>query len=208
MSGAHWTVIVPVKLLAVAKRRLRGVVPAQWHEALVLAMAQDTVAASVAASGVSEVLVVTADPLVATAASALGARWVPEPPRGDLNAAVRHAAAALDGRPVAALPADLPALRPVELAAALRSAGTEPSPAYVADTAGTGTVLLAAPDGSALGPRFGSDSAAAHARAGARTLDGDWPTLRRDVDTPEDLAVAAQLGLGTHTAAFFGVALR
>jgi 2-phospho-L-lactate guanylyltransferase len=163
---------------------------------------------------VGVVAVVTADPAVGSAVTDLGARWVPEPPGGGLNAALVHAArtlardsggaAAGDDAgiaavpwPVAALPADLPALRPGELAAALLAVGALPG--YVPDAAGTGTVLLAVPAAAGWTPRFGPRSAAAHARAGARRLAGDWPTLRRDVDTVEDLAAAAGLGLGPRT---------
>ncbi len=101
------------------------------------------------------------------------------------------------------LTADLPALRPAELAEALRAARAGPPDVrhFVADASGTGTVLLAAPPGVPLRPRFGSGSAAAHAASGARPLAGDWPSLRRDVDTAADLATAARLGLGPRTAA-------
>jgi 2-phospho-L-lactate guanylyltransferase len=37
-------------------------------------------------------------------------------------------------------------------------------------------------------------------------LAGAWPSLRRDVDTPADLAAAVRLGVGAHTrAALAGV---
>jgi 2-phospho-L-lactate/phosphoenolpyruvate guanylyltransferase len=52
------------------------------------------------------------------------------------------------------------------------------------------------PPGGDLDPHFGPGSAVAHAASGARPLDGDWPSLRRDVDTPADLTAAARLGLG------------
>jgi 2-phospho-L-lactate guanylyltransferase len=55
--------------------------------------------------------------------------------------------------------------------------------------------------GVPLEPRFGADSAAVHKAHGAVRLDGDWPGLRRDVDTEADLTAAAALGLGRHTAA-------
>ncbi|MER7420801.1 2-phospho-L-lactate guanylyltransferase, partial [Micromonospora peucetia] len=99
--------------------------------------------------------------------------------------------------------ADLPALRPAELAAALHAAQAPPPEVrrYVADAPGRGTVLLAAPPGVPLDPRFGVGSAAAHAASGALALTGDWPSLRRDVDTADDLAAAARLGLGPCTAA-------
>jgi 2-phospho-L-lactate guanylyltransferase len=32
-------------------------------------------------------------------------------------------------------------------------------------------------------------------------LDGEWPSLRRDVDTPADLTTARRLGVGTNTLA-------
>ncbi len=192
--------LVPVKRLAAAKTRLRGAVGAGRHEALVLAMAQDTVAAALAAPGVTGVVVVTADPLVTAAVTALGARAVPEPARGGLNAALRHGAAVVPGR-IAALPADLPALRGDELSAALSTLATGAGAGYVPDSAGTGTVLLAAAAGGALVPRFGPGSAVAHGHDGARRVEGDWPTLRHDVDTPADLAFAVSLGPGPHTRA-------
>ncbi|HET9256225.1 MAG TPA: 2-phospho-L-lactate guanylyltransferase, partial [Pseudonocardiaceae bacterium] len=73
--------------------------------------------------------------------------------------------------------------------------------AFCADRAGTGTTLLLAPPGRALEPGFGPGSAAAHHASGARELTGDWPGLRCDVDTREDLAHARELGLGRFTSA-------
>ncbi|MEH0939236.1 2-phospho-L-lactate guanylyltransferase, partial [Micromonospora sp. CPCC 205543] len=130
-------------------------------------------------------------------------RVVPDAPDAGLNAALRHgAAAAAADAWVAALTADLPALRPAELAAALTAAATPPAVRrFVADAPGTGTVLLTAPPGVALAPRFGVDSARAHAASGALPLTGPWPSLRRDVDTAADLAAARRLGLGPGTAA-------
>src|SRR5688500_6115102 len=167
-------------------------------------MAQDTVAAALAAPGIAGVVVVTADPLVTAAVTALGARAVPEPGpeagTGGLNAALRHAAAAVAGR-IAALPADLPALRGDELSAALSTLATAAGGGYVPDASGTGTVLLVAAAGGRLVPRFGPGSAAAHGHGGARRVEGDWPSLRHDVDTPADLAIAVALGVGVHTRA-------
>ena len=70
---------------------------------------------------------------------------------------------------------------------------------FVRDAPGDGTVLLTAPAGVPLDPRFGADSAAAHAASGATELAGDWPGLRQDVDTPADLRVVLELGAGAHT---------
>jgi 2-phospho-L-lactate guanylyltransferase len=124
----------------------------------------------------------------------------------DLNAALRRAAeVAGSGRNRAVLTGDLPALRPAELRDALRRVETR---SFVPDAAGTGTVLLAATAGVALDPHFGVDSAAAHAASGARLLAGDWPGLRRDVDTVADLHAVLALGAGPHTRAVLRAAGR
>jgi len=197
--------VVPVKRLATAKTRLRGgTPPGVPHARLVLAMAQDTVRAALACPVVAELLVVTDDPEVTAALAGLGARVVPDAPGAGLNPAIGYGAAAAPAPGwVAALAADLPALRTGELRAALAAAGRAGRAGrrgFVADAGGTGTTLLAAPPGVPLDPRFGPGSAARHAAAGAWALAGEWPSLRRDVDTATDLAAAERLGLGRHTA--------
>ncbi len=195
--------VIPVKPVSVGKSRLRGAVPEASHEALALALARDTVAAVLACPEVGEALVVTDDPVVAEVVTALGARVAPDAPGNGLNPAIRYGESGFPARSWrAALTADLPALRPAELAAALRAAaGTPLRRRFAADAPGTGTVLLTAPPGVPLDPRFGGPSAAAHAASGALALTGDWPTLRRDVDTEADLDAAAHLGVGAHTTA-------
>jgi 2-phospho-L-lactate guanylyltransferase len=195
-----WTAVIPVKRLSSAKSRLRGAVPAARHAELALAMVRDTAAAVLAGARVTELVVVTDDPLVTAAVTGLGARVVPDRPAGDLNAAMRYGADEVTGltRFRAVLAGDLPALRPGQLDAALDAATGR---SFVADAAGTGTVLLAAAPGLPLDPRFGLGSAVAHAASGATALAGDWPGLRQDVDTAADLATVLDLGAGSHTRA-------
>ncbi|MEH0933369.1 2-phospho-L-lactate guanylyltransferase [Micromonospora sp. CPCC 205558] len=202
MSQPRWAVVVPVKQLAAAKSRLRGALPGVPHEELALALATDTLRAVLACPAVAEALVVTDDARVAAAVRAAGARVLPDEPNAGLNAAFRHGAAGAAGW-VAGITADVPALRPAELADALLSAqnGRPEVRRFLADAPGEGTVLLTAPPGVPLDPRFGVGSALAHAASGAVPLDGDWPSLRRDVDTAADLAAADRLGLGPRTAA-------
>jgi 2-phospho-L-lactate guanylyltransferase len=197
----RWLVVIPVKPLTAAKRRLRGAVPDPAHSDLVLAMALDTVAAVLR---LADVMVVCDDFAVREATHELGAQAVPDKPQAGLNAALRFGSDQATGA-VAALAADLPALRPAELAAALSAAEREPR-AFVPDVSGTGTTLLTALAGYDLDPRFGVESARAHRVSGARSLPGDWPTLRHDVDTPADLARAEVLGLGHHTARLLATA--
>jgi 2-phospho-L-lactate guanylyltransferase len=198
VSGAGWTAVIPVKSLSAAKSRLRGAVADARHEELALAMVRDTVAAVRACAAVGDVLVVTDDPAAAAAVTALGARTVPDRPAAGLNAAMRFGADTVAGlaRRRAVLTGDLPALRPDELGAALAAAGGR---SFVADAAGTGTVLLTAEPGTALDPRFGAGSAGAHAASLARPLSGAWPGLRQDVDTADDLRRVLALGAGEHT---------
>lgn len=192
-----WTAVIPVKRLGAAKTRLRGAVPADRHPELALAMVRDTAAAVLTAASVAELLVVTDDPAVGAAARELGARVVADP-GGGLNAAMRFGAdeaAGLSAHRVV-LAGDLPALRPEQLDEALgRAAGRS----FVPDAAGIGTVLLAAPARWPLHPRFGGRSAAAHTDSGALLLHGDWPGLRQDVDTVDDLAAVLRLGAGERT---------
>src|SRR5690606_4043281 len=124
-----------------------------------------------ACARVDEVLVVTDDPTAAATLRLLGARVVGEPPSPGLNSAFRHGAAHAGDGWVAALTADLPALRPEHLSAALRAAAdADGVRRFVPDAEGSGTVLLTAPPGVPLNPRFGANSAAAHAASGALAL--------------------------------------
>ncbi|WP_242606029.1 2-phospho-L-lactate guanylyltransferase [Frankia sp. Cppng1_Ct_nod] len=221
-TGAGWVVVVPIKLLAAAKSRLAH----PDRTALALAMAQDTVAA---ASGidrdvVAAVIVVTNDDEARTRMVHLrgvdqstegtcGDRdthphviVVPDVPDAGLNAALAHGAAVAvhrwPGTGVAALSADLAALRPSELQAALLAAPSR-GRALVSDATGTGTVLLAAAPGTPLRPQFGPASRAAHVGSGARDLTAQLGEsvrgLRRDVDTLDDLREAVSLGVGPRT---------
>ncbi|MCP2324988.1 2-phospho-L-lactate guanylyltransferase [Hamadaea flava] len=189
MLPVGWSLLVPLKALPRAKTRLRGALAGVGHERLVVALALSTVRAAQRAEGVAEVVVVTGDERLRRELTPLGVRFADD--AGSLNDSLVAAAEARAGLPVAALTGDVPALRPVELAEALALAEVR---SFVPDLPGDGTVLLAAPAGATLRPLFGPDSAAAHARSGANRLDGLWPTLRRDVDTPADLADAVDLG--------------
>ncbi|MFJ8000592.1 2-phospho-L-lactate guanylyltransferase [Streptomyces sp. NPDC096310] len=206
--AAPWSLVVPLKPLRLAKSRLAVATGDALRPRLALAFALDTVAAVLACSVVRDVAVVTDDPTAAAELSALGARVVPDTPADGLNAALAHGARAVRAlRPraaVAALNADLPALRPAELALVLAAA--EPFPrAFLADAAGIGTTLLTAGPGVELNPAFGGPSRAGHLSTGAvEILLAGVDSVRRDVDTGEDLLRAAELGLGPHTALRYG----
>jgi 2-phospho-L-lactate guanylyltransferase len=200
-----WTLVVPLKPLPRAKTRLAAALGEADRARLALAFAQDTVRAALACTRVNGVVVVTDDPHAAHELSALGARIVPDAPDAGLNPALSHGAQDVRARhpraALAALNADLPALRPEELGRVLDLAGRFPR-AFLPDAAGSGTTLLTARPGRALDPRFGPRSRARHRASGAEELDlPGVPSVRQDVDTAPDLAAAAALGLGPFTAA-------
>ncbi|TQS44255.1 NTP transferase domain-containing protein [Cryptosporangium phraense] len=244
MTG--WSIVTPVKPLGLAKSRLRATLPAaaalsayylsgpdpfgaldgdfglpgdgdaDWHAAIALAMALDTVTALLGAVRVDRVVVVTDDPVATAALGDLGAVCVRDAPADGLNAALRQGASvaallsATDGRGragTASVGADLPALKSTDLDAALRAAERLGARAFVPDATGTGTTLLAAPGRLALEPAYGPGSALLHARDGALDLTSSLvvPSLRQDVDTAADLDAVRSLGLGPRTAALLEI---
>ncbi|GGQ84511.1 2-phospho-L-lactate guanylyltransferase [Streptomyces althioticus] len=201
----QWTLVVPLKPLPQAKSRLADTADDGLRPGLALAFAQDTVAAALDCPAVRDVVVVTNDALAARELAALGAGTVPDLPRAGLNAALVHGAtvvgAARRAASVAALNADLPALRPAELARVLDAAARFPR-SFLADSAGLGTTLLAASRGRELRPQFGVGSRALHRASGAVELTLDAvDSVRQDVDTGGDLRAALALGVGPRTAA-------
>lgn len=204
--------LVPIKPLARAKTRLRGAAgrgpgTPKAHTELVLALARDTLAAAAGAAMVHRAVAICSDGVVCRALEMDGVEAIPDLPAAGLNSALRYGEALLrttdPAATVAALPADLPALRPQELDRAIHHGLDTCGRVFCTDHAGTGTTLLLAPPGRALEPRYGPGSAAAHRTSGAREISGYWPGLRCDVDTAGDLALALELGLGRFTQAFF-----
>ena len=85
MHDARWTIIIPVKRLATGKSRLRD---APADDALVLAVALDTIDAAHESDAVGRVLVVTSDATVADAVPVIGAETVADRPDAGLNLAI------------------------------------------------------------------------------------------------------------------------
>ncbi len=203
-AAPRWVVLLAVKPLSLAKSRLAR----PDRPALTLAMAADTAAAASRVDAVEAVVVVTDDEDARSLLSPV-AVVVPDVPAAGLNPALLHGAAEAARRwpeaGVAVLAADLPALRPVGLAAALVLAGGHLR-AVVADASGSGTVLLSASSGVTLTPVFGPQSRYRHLDEGAVDLTDLLPGgdiaagLRRDVDTSADLEVAIGIGVGAMTA--------
>ncbi|MFB9877135.1 2-phospho-L-lactate guanylyltransferase [Planobispora siamensis] len=198
-----WTLVVPVKTLVAAKTRLAEAA-GPHRVALAVAIACDTVEAALRCPPVARVVVVTGDPVAADALSGVGAHVVADPEAG-LNAALRHGAGEAvrlaPGDAVGALQADLPALRPAELAVVL-AAAAEFEQSFLPDAAEVGTTFYGVRPGAAFTPGFGGESRDRHLRRGAKELClNGVDSVRRDVDTPDDLRAALALGVGPRTLA-------
>lgn len=199
-----WVAVVPVKRAGIAKSRLTGVT-AQQRTELARAFPADCAEAALATPNVATVVMVTDDEPARAMLLELGAEVIPDEPDAGLNPALEYAREYVQerygGHPVAVLSGDLPAITADELATALRRADDVPR-AFLTDQAGDGTTLLTAQPGVELCPRFGTASRRQHLVTGAHELDPTGlPTVRRDVDTLDDLRAAHGLGVGRHTAA-------
>jgi 2-phospho-L-lactate guanylyltransferase len=198
--------VVALKPATYAKSRL-GTLPDPLRRRLAWTMAVDTLTALAAA--VTEVLVVSEQPALASRLARAGvrARVVDEAGAEGMNGALRRGAALLQATghaTVLACVGDLPALRPATVATVLAAASAA-GRYYLADASGTGTTMLIAV-ATALDPHFQGRSAAAHQASGAvaltdQLLGAPVPDARSDVDTEADLVPAVALGTGPATAA-------
>lgn len=198
--SASFVVLLPVKPPARGKSRLE--VDPVRRRALAAAFALDTARACLGADRVVTVLAVTDDARFADDLRAAGCETIPDGVADDLNGSLKLAAAEAhrrwpDARSVAVC-ADLPSLHTPDLDQALLTSGEAASAAFVADQDGLGTTLYTASYEN-FAPRFGPGSRQAHLDAGAREVQGDLASLRRDVDDAVGLAAAIELGLGAHT---------
>lgn len=190
--------LVPVRGLAVGKRRLQGALDSRERRALIEAMLVDVLRTLSASPAVHFSLVVSSDPEVAPLAAAEGARLLPDAPEGGLNASLTAAlawvGAACPGNAALIVPADLPVLTPALLETSVLGAAGEVVIARSQD-GGTNLLLLRALPGPKL--CFGPESCARH-RAAARAAGCtvtivEHPVLACDLDAAEDLTTVRPL---------------
>ena len=195
MSSLPTYAIVPVKGLALAKRRLAPVLPDAARRRLVLAMLEDVLAAIAGVREIERVVVVTPDADAGSLAAGRGATILPEPGAGELNAAVESGVAFALSRGIGrvlVLPGDIPLARPEELTSLIASRQSAPGVTLAPSRDGNGTnaMLLAPPD--AIAPCYGPGSYLQHmSQAMARHIDVNVLHLAgvgRDIDEPADLA--------------------
>lgn len=199
-----WQVLIPVRGGVASKSRLTGAsVSPEDRVRFARAFASDVVEAALATPSVAGVTVVTRDDETARHFAQLGASIFTEDEGVGLNGAVRaaseHLRAHHPGDGIAALMGDLAGVTSEALGAAL-DAAARLELGVLADHDGTGTTMLTATGRASIHPAYGSGSYARHLAVGHSPLpvSADSP-LRQDVDTREDLASLARVGLGPHT---------
>ncbi len=186
-------VVVPVKTLDAAKRRLAGALDPAARRGLSLAMLADVLDALDATPGLDGAAVVSRDADVTALARRRGLRVIAEAGTG-LNGAVAQAANVLSAEGCARLlvmPADLPLAGPEEIAQILAALLEVPGLTLVPDRHGVGTNGFLCSPPNAIAPSFGEGSFARHLEAarnaGIPATVLRLPGLALDIDTPEDL---------------------
>jgi 2-phospho-L-lactate/phosphoenolpyruvate guanylyltransferase len=188
-------VVVPVRYLPDAKQRLAGVLSARERQELARAMLEDVLSALAASAGLAGILLVTPDREARRLARRYGARvLVEEENRGhtaasDLGARILAQEGATG---MVQVPADIPLVRPDDIAALLHVHGAAPAVTLAPSRDERGTNALACSPPDVLPLCFGDDSFFPHLRQ-ARALGIEPQIVRRpglalDVDTPADLA--------------------
>jgi 2-phospho-L-lactate guanylyltransferase len=186
--------IVPVKPLRRGKSRLSGVLSKEERASLSQEMLIHTLDILSKVPRIERVLVVSRDTRALSLAREHGARTVTELGAPELNKALVRASVLARGYSVSAvlvLPADLPLLTQADVEKLIASATDPPVVVISPDRHGKGTnALLSSPPGL-IEYDFGPDSFAHHkARAeaaGARVEVCELPSLKLDLDLPEDL---------------------
>jgi 2-phospho-L-lactate guanylyltransferase len=179
-------ILIPVKSLDAAKRRLAESLAPEDRRRLGLAMLADVLRAS---EKWSARWIVTSDPDAEAVGLAFGCALVRDP-GGGLNEAIRAGAAqaiAAGADPLLILQSDVPLVSSHEISSIF---GAEAQMVIVPSGDGGTSALLTRPP-LAISPAFGPGSAERHRRAaeaaGLESRRMDLASLVLDVDTPEDL---------------------
>ncbi len=181
--------IIPVKSLTQGKTRLAGVLDDGERMELNAAMLDHALELAAVFPGMSNTIVVSADPRVLDIAKSRGALGLRQAGDG-LNPALTQAMSAArnnKARNVLVLPTDLPLATAEDL---LALATTDHDMAIASDRRGIGTNALCVPTGEDFTFRFGGDSFAAHMEeaqiSGLSAHILHCPNLGFDIDTPDD----------------------
>ncbi len=202
MSDGIWCVI-PIKDLVNAKTRLAPLLAPEERQGLFQAMAEDVLAAAAGAVGLAGTLVLTNDPSASELAKRYGARVEGEPENIGQSEAVERAARLLKeegAEGVLTLPADVPLVTSSEIDLMLaQHPKARPAMSIAPDHARRGSNCLVLTPGDLISLHFGHVSFEPHLAEAARAgvvpnIIEDLIGIAIDVDTPEDLGRALEVG--------------
>jgi 2-phospho-L-lactate/phosphoenolpyruvate guanylyltransferase len=204
--------LLPLKEIRNAKKRLAGILSAEERQGLAQAMAEDVLHAVREVRRADRIFLVTNEETAIRAAEA--ARWevIREDKQISESASVDFASRWCEERGVTSLlrlPLDLPLVQPGDIDALLALEITAPACAMVPSRDGTGTNALLRTPPTLFASQFGEGSFAKHRaaaeRAGALVLLMRNPRLELDVDDPADLRALLRHNLsGTATGRWLG----
>lgn len=194
-------ILVPVKNLASAKRRLSSVLSPEERGELARAMCEDVLETLARWQGRPEVAVVTSDPFATELALRFDFQAIADELNPGETGAIEMATAVCQergARSTLVIPADIPLIEASELQQ-IMNAAEGAGAVLVPDEAGRGTNAALRCPADLFPLRFGNDSFLPHlaaARAtGLRCVVLELPGIALDVDRPEDLeALAAARG--------------
>lgn len=186
-----------------AKSRLAPALDEHERQVLALSMLERVLAATLHATWLAGVVAVVDTDAAQDLARVHGAIVLRDAGDGRMNAAVSAGlacAARAGARAALVLPGDVPLVSPDDLAALYSAAGAYARVVVVGTSrGGDGSNALFLRPWNVIAPAFGPPSVERHlslARAaGAHALQVDGLGLSLDVDTPEDLAEMARLGV-------------
>jgi 2-phospho-L-lactate/phosphoenolpyruvate guanylyltransferase len=190
-------ILVPVKDLSKAKQRLSAVLNAEERFELARAMCRDVLETLANWNKRPAVAVVTGDAFARDLARQFGFDVIADDENAGESDAIEMATAVCLERGESntlVLPADIPLIESAELEKILEAA-PEAGAVLVPDAARRGTNAAWRAPGNLFSLRFGNDSFLPHLSAakatGLECIVLDLPSIARDIDRPEDLAVVA-----------------
>ena len=197
-------VLIPVKKLSEAKRRLSKVLTDRERTRIVVAMLWDVLKAAAESDFVDNVVVLASDKAVKRMAEAFGAVFL-EDPGGGLNEALTYGTdwciqQGADG--VLIIPSDLPLITPKDVDGIV-SMGVDERCVVVSPSHDMGTNALLRRPPNVISTMFGIRSVNTHIKAARKKriplyVYNSW-RLSVDVDDPPDLRFVLEKGAGTQT---------
>lgn len=183
----HWHTLVPIKQGGNGKSRLAEMLSQEKRDGLSLRMARHVLSELGCCSGIKDITILSTE-----CPDWWSGSWAADGGQG-LNAEINGWRQGCDGGAVLFIHADLPLLLAEDVRHLLDVAEAD-GIALATDRAGEGSNALAIADGRPFEFRFGPDSRRLHAAQSPAMTVVQRISLSADIDTPDDLIFARELG--------------